>query len=181
MIQNTRKNLVVGGGNQFIIWGMSIISTSIVMVILNLFTDNTICSFIWFLIPIIGYVYNRKNRYKEKVFTHIDNILKFVWIICGLFCVLTPVIICILYYFNSSIEMLFSIIPFIELLIVSIGVSISGLVLKTKYIVISGFWGLVVSFITFIDAPYIIPMTYMIWATICLIVPGIFLKIKKIC
>ena len=180
MIRNTRRNIVVGGGNQFIVWGVSILSASIIVTILNLFINNHLCNFAWFIIPVIGCVWNKGLKHKEKLFTYVDKILKYIWITCCIFCVLTPVFIGVSYHFNGS-ELLYSIIPFIELLIVSIGVALSGLVLNAKYVVVSGFGGFVVSFITFINIPHIIPLTYAIWAIACMIVPGIYIKYKRLC
>ena len=180
MIKNTQRNIVVGSGNQFIVWGVSILSASVIVTILNLFIDNHLCNFAWFIIPVIGCAWNKGVKYKEKLFTYVDKILKYIWITCGFFCVLTPVFIGISYHFNS-IKLLYSIIPFIELLIVSIGVTISGLVLDTKYIVVSGFGGFIVSFMTFINIPHIIPLTYAIWAIVCVIIPGIYIRNKRLC
>ncbi|MGL5788272.1 MAG: hypothetical protein ACRCXV_00090, partial [Bacteroidales bacterium] len=87
MIKNTQQNINAGGGNPFIIWGVSVLIAAFIVLILLHMTKNAYMSFGWFIIPIIGYIWTNLQGDKPKVVTHIDRMLATVWKVSGAFCV----------------------------------------------------------------------------------------------
>ena len=88
MIKNTQQNIGVINGNQFIVWGVSILAVSLVFVVLDITVTNILINYVWFLIPVFGYTWNKVLNKHEKVFTHMDKLLKLTWGVCGVFCIL---------------------------------------------------------------------------------------------
>lgn len=186
MIRNTQQNIEVGSGNQFIVWGVSILIASILVTILTTISGNPFYNFAWFLIPVMGYTWTRVLVKEEKVFTHIDKLLGQTWAIVGVLCVSIPLIIGLLNYFAGAYVMmsgsaLYSFIPMIEIIIVSLGLAVSGIAINSKYIKIASFIGLGISFLTLLYVPHIIALSYAAFAITCFIIPGIKLnhEIKK--
>lgn len=186
MIRNTQQNIEVGSGNQFIVWGVSILIASIVVAILTVISGNPLYNFAWFLIPVIGYTWNRVLVKEEKVFTHIDKLLGQTWAVVGVSCVSIPIIIGLLNYFAGNDLIikggaLYSFIPMIEIIIVSLGVAVSGIAINSKCIKIASFIGLCISFLTLLYIPHIMVFAYATFGIVCFILPGIKLnqEIKK--
>lgn len=181
MIQNTQQNTDVGGSNQFIIWGVTILIVSAIVGTLILLTNNMIFNFGYFLIPIIGYCWSKTLKRKERVVTHMDKMLDITWKVCGIFCLAVPIITSLLstifaddlIFKNGG---LYAIIPSIEIIIVSLAIAMTGIIINSKSIRVAGFVGLFISFLTFISAPYAIHYTFAIWSIACLIIPGIKLN-----
>lgn len=183
MIKNTQQNIGVINGNQFIVWGVSILAVSLVFVVLDITVTNILINYVWFLIPVFGFTWSKVLNKHEKVFTHMDKLLKLTWGVCGVFCILTPIILILINYFANdfmifSVGSVFRIIPIIEIIIVSLGISVSGVILNSKYIIYAGIVGLAISFFTLFRIPYIVPITYALWSLTCLIIPGAILNYK---
>ena len=85
MIQNSKKNLQVGRGNQFILWGWLGTITSLVVMGMLMLTNNPMWNWLWFAIPIIGWPVMMWQMKKETktVVTFTDKVLKSVWISIG--------------------------------------------------------------------------------------------------
>ena len=85
MIQNSKKNLQVGRGNQFILWGWLGAITSLVVMGMLMLTNNPMWNWLWFAIPIIGWPVMMWQMKKETkpVVTFTDKMLKSVWISIG--------------------------------------------------------------------------------------------------
>ena len=85
MIQNSKKNLQVGRGNQFILWGWLGAITSLVVMGMLMLTNNPMWNWLWFAIPVIGWPMMMWQMKKETkpVVTFTDKVLKSVWISIG--------------------------------------------------------------------------------------------------
>ena len=85
MIQNSKKNLQVGRGNQFILWGWLGAITSLAVMTMLLLTNNPMWNWLWFAIPVIGWPVMMWQLKKEKkpVVTFTDKVLKAVWMSIG--------------------------------------------------------------------------------------------------
>ena len=85
MIQNSKKNLQVGRGNQFILWGWLGAITSLVVMGMLMLTNNPMWNWLWFAIPVIGWPVMMWQMKKETkpVVTFTDKMLKSVWISIG--------------------------------------------------------------------------------------------------
>ena len=85
MIQNSKKNLQVGRGNQFILWGWVGAITSLAVMGMLMLTNNPMWNWLWFAIPVVGWPLMMWQLKKEEkpVVTFTDKVLKAVWMSIG--------------------------------------------------------------------------------------------------
>ena len=85
MIQNSKKNLQVGRGNQFILWGWLGAITSLAVMVMLMWTKNPAWNWLWFAIPVIGWPTMMWQMKKEEkpVVTFTDKVLRSVWLSIG--------------------------------------------------------------------------------------------------
>lgn len=129
MIQNSKKNLQVGRGNQFILWGWLGAITSLVVMGMLMLTNNPMWNWVWFAIPLIGWPVMMWQLKKEEkpVITFIDKVMKAVWTTIGSIGMLS---ILLMAYVAHNTHL---IIP-CTILLIGIGSAISGAVLDNKRI-----------------------------------------------
>ena len=127
MIQNSKKNLQVGRGNQFILWGWLGAITSLVVMGMLMWTKNPAWNWLWFAIPVIGWPTMMWQMKKEKkpVVTFTDKVLKAVWMSIGSIGMLGTFLMAI--YAKNMMLML----PGASILI-AIGVFITGAILDDR-------------------------------------------------
>ena len=127
MIQNSKKNLQVGRGNQFILWGWLGAITSLVVMGMLMWTKNPAWNWLWFAIPVIGWptmMWQMKKEEKPAV-TFTDKVLKAVWMSIGSIGMLGTFLMAI--YAKNMMLML----PGVSILI-AIGVFITGAILDDR-------------------------------------------------
>ena len=129
MIQNSKKNLQVGRGNQFILWGWLGAITSLAVMGMLMWTNNPMWNWLWFAIPVIGWPTMMWQMKKEEkpVITFIDKVMKAVWTTIGSIGMLS---ILLMAYVAHNTHL---IIP-CTILLIGIGSAISGAVLDNKRI-----------------------------------------------
>ena len=129
MIQNSKKNLQVGRGNQFILWGWLGAITSLAVMGMLMWTNNPMWNWLWFAIPVIGWPTMMWQMKKEEkpVITFIDKVMKAVWTTIGSIGMLS---ILLMAYVAHNTHW---IIP-CTILLIGIGSAISGAVLDNKRI-----------------------------------------------
>ncbi len=192
MIKNTQNNTQVGNANQFIVSGVATLITAIVVGTLISITNNQDYQFFWFLIPIIIITWSHFAKKKETITTHIDKMLRALWFVIVAFCISIPLLITAIAMYTPILELLyfqdgrlFLFIPFVEILFVSIGIAVTGIIIDYKAFKVAGFVGMVISFFTLFALPWIVPYAFAIFAIACLIIPGIKfnrqLKRSKLC
>ena len=127
MIQNSKKNLQVGRGNQFILWGWRGAITSLAVMVMLMWTKNPAWNWLWFAIPVIGWPVMMWQMKKEKkpVVTFTDKVLKAVWMSIGSIGMLGTFLMAI--YAKNMMLML----PGVSILI-AIGVFITGAILDDR-------------------------------------------------
>ena len=127
MIQNSKKNLQVGRGNQFILWGWLGAITSLVVMGMLMWTKNPAWNWLWFAIPVIGWPTMMWQLKKEEkpVVTFTDKVLKAVWMSIGSIGMLGTFLMAI--YAKNMMLML----PGVSILI-AIGVFITGAILDDR-------------------------------------------------
>ena len=127
MIQNSKKNLQVGRGNQFILWGWLGAITSLVVMGMLMWTKNPMWNWLWFAIPVIGWPTMMWQMKKEEkpVVTFTDKVLKAVWMSIGSIGMLGTFLMAI--YARNMMLML----PGVSILI-AIGVFITGAILDDR-------------------------------------------------
>ena len=127
MIQNSKKNLQVGGGNQFILWGWLGAITSLAVMLMLMWTKNPAWNWLWFAIPVISWpvMMWQLKKAEKPVVTFTDKVLKAVWMTIGSIGMFS-IFLMAMYAHNSHL-----IIPG-TILLVGIGSAITGAVLDNK-------------------------------------------------
>ena len=127
MIQNSKKNLQVGRGNQFILWGWLGAITSLAVMAMLMWTKNPAWNWLWFAIPVIGWPLMMWQMKKEEkpVVTFTDKVLKAVWMSIGSIGMLGTFLMAI--YAKNMMLML----PGVSIL-TAIGVFITGAILDDR-------------------------------------------------
>ena len=182
MIRNSKRNLEKGNGNVFIIWGTTILLVSMIVGVTLYLSNNYLSFWLWMLIPLIGYSWTGIVKEKrQQVYTQIDKFVKHVWIVISLLAVLIPLVFLLLKVLQvdlilSSEGMPFRIIPFIELLICSIGITLTGIIINFRPSIIGGTIGLMISFLALIQIEWGVFICFGAWSFVSMIIPGILLN-----
>lgn len=138
MIRNTQQRLEKGSGLPFLIWGYTTVIVSLAVWYLLSTTGNHQWNWLWLAIPIIGFplmlLTLRKNDNHPK--TYIDRIINYVWLVIGI----SAFIPSFASAFYTGFPILFTVV-----LLISIGTAITGLIIKFKPLIISGFIGMFLS------------------------------------
>ncbi|HJF71152.1 MAG TPA: hypothetical protein K8V05_10395 [Butyricimonas virosa] len=131
MIQATRKNLVKGQGNYFIIYGYTAAILSIIIYTLLCMTHTPWWWTGWFLmfLPVIILSFKEK-RNTPTVITYTDSMVNKVWQVMGASFSLTILVILALSFIVGKCDFMFML-P-LCLLYTSIGTAITGLVIREK-------------------------------------------------
>ena len=129
MIQNSKKNLQVGSGNQFILWGWLGAITSLAVMAMLMWTKNPMWNWLWFAIPVIGWPVMMWQMQKERnrVVTFTDKVMIATWKTIGSIGIFSILLMAYIAH-NSQL-----IIPGI-ILLVGVGSAITGSVLDNKRI-----------------------------------------------
>lgn len=187
MIHNTKRNFEKGSGNIFIIWGCATLFTTLLVSAMLYLTGQQVYNWLWMLIPLIGYswTYFAGTR-KKLVYTQIDQMIHQTWGIVGLAAVGIPIAFYLLVLFKQDLIVnpaiaIFRFVPFLEILICSLGLAITGGILDFKVCRIGGCMGIVIAILMLFNFPWALPLGFVVWAIACMIVPGIKLNqyIKK--
>ncbi|MEG2946489.1 MAG: hypothetical protein RR837_07050 [Bacteroidales bacterium] len=164
MIQETREYIHKGVGNTQLLWGYLTVIVSLGVYFGWEYTHSQLVLWGWWVLPLIGWptMYLMMRHQPHKVVTVIDKIIGKVWMVIGITATITPIVA---FLMPSNIL-------FIEALLISIGIAITGLILNMKVCYIPGFIGILLSFALFwvrgIDQILIFALLF----TILLIIPG---------
>lgn len=166
MIGESKRNLEKGGGNIFLLWGYLGLIVSVGIWALLHFTGNYAAQWLWFVMPIVGYpaMYMMFKRSDKRAVTFIGSVISKVWIVIG---IVAAIISLVVAYDYKLLPILF-----VMSLIVTMGVAISGLVLKFKPVVVAGFAGVILSFVLlFVDWQSQI-LVFGAMSVVMLVIPG---------
>ena len=177
MIQNSKKNLQVGRGNQFILWGWLGAITSLAVMAMLMWTKNPAWNWLWFAIPVIGWPLMMWQMKKEEkpVVTFTDKVLKAVWMSIGSIGMLGTFLMAI--YAKNMMLML----PGVSILI-AIGVFITGAILDDRVLKTRTFGALLLIMmaschIVFMqDGFYWYYITFSLGFIVMLVMPGYHLN-----
>ena len=138
MILNAQKKMKAKSGSMFLLWGYTCFFVAVsVFIAYQVFGTPMVC-FLWWLLPLIGYPltlrYYKKKDVQAK--TIIDRVISNIWIVIGISCMIVPV---------AGIFHAFPIL-FVESLMVSIGITLTGMVIKAKPVVIGGIIGFIAAY-----------------------------------
>jgi len=173
MITNSRKKLEEGNGIPFLIWGYTTFFVSLIVFYLINLTGDYHYHFIWFLIPIIGSIgmfVSKRNESSRSghASNFIDRVIGNVWMVIGLAALIITV-----GAFIVRIPVLSLVI-----LIMGIGTALTGLVIKFKPVIISGFIGMASCVIPFIVNGNEQIIVFGIIYLIMMVIPGHILNYK---
>lgn len=138
MIQNTRMRVEKNGGTPFLIWGYTTVIVSLLVWFMVTSTNRYEWHYLWFLLPAFGipatFWANRKSEVVVK--TYVDRVVNYIWMVFGS-----------VGFLVSCIALLYPIpILFIVLLLMGMGVLLTGMVIDSKVAVIGGLFGVLFSF-----------------------------------
>lgn len=138
MIRNTQRKLEKGNGVPFLTWGYTTIVVSVLVWYLLTTTQNYQWNFLWLAIPVIGYPLMLLTMKKQNASpkTYIDKIIKYVWIVVGISCFIPSLAASFMHDFP---------VLFLVVLLISIGTTITGLIIKFTPLVVPGFIGMFLS------------------------------------
>lgn len=175
MITHTREKYERGGGNSFLIFGYTSLFVGALTTLAIKLTSNMYFSFLWWLIPLIGFTLSYLvNRNKPKtVNTFIDKIIGHIWQILAIFLLLFP----LAGMFSPLLN--YMIIPF-ESLMLSIGILLTGAVIRDWTVIMSGVIAALLSFfMLFITTGY--EYVFMAMFVLGMIIPGHILNYRARC
>ena len=144
MIQATRKNLVKGQGNYFIIYGYTAAILSIIIYTLLCMTHTPWWWAGWFLmfLPVIILSFKEK-RNTPTVITYTDSMVNKVWQVVGTLFSLTVLVMQALSFIVGRCD--FTLMLPLCLLYASIGTAITGLVIREKCLLYTPLVGFVLA------------------------------------
>lgn len=189
MMQNTKINLEVGSGNSLIIWGVSTLIANIIVFILLYFTESPMSFWAWMAVPVIGTIWTKlASNSKAKVTTKIDKMVSNLFRSILYISILLPIAFVTLVN-QAGQELIISgynlmtLIPFAEVLLVSIGLIANAIIIDFKPLRVGGLVGATLSLAMLCNSLYIHTFIFGIWAIVSMIIPGIklnyYIKSKK--
>ncbi|MDD4417245.1 MAG: hypothetical protein PHH81_00210 [Bacteroides graminisolvens] len=140
MIRNTRSRLEDNSGIPFLIWGYTTVIVAVIVWSLVTTSGNYLWHWLWFAIPVFGrtlwLLHNKKQlNNRSRVITFVDRAISHVWMVFGIASFMISII-----SFLTYIPILF-----IVLLTMGMATAITGLIIRFKPIIFSGFIGILFS------------------------------------
>lgn len=140
MIRNTRSRLEDNSGIPFLIWGYTTVIVAVIVWSLVTTSGNYLWHWLWFTIPVFGgtlwLLHNKKQlNNRSRVITFVDRAISHVWMVFGIASFMISII-----SFLTYIPILF-----IVLLTMGMATAITGLIIRFKPIIFSGFIGILFS------------------------------------
>ena len=173
MIQNTQHRLERGTGIPMLIWGYATVVTTLIVWSTITYFGNYRYGYLWYMIPVIGIIgmLIRKKRPKA-VRTYIDKVVTYIWIVLGGTGFLLSVL--------SSWRLMWTLpIQFIVIIIMGMGSTLTGLVIKFKPAIIGGIIGMLLSLVQISSLGYNIKMLSFALAFIAIyVIPGHILNYR---
>lgn len=140
MIRNTRSRLEDNSGIPFLIWGYTTVIVAVIVWSLVTTSGNYLWHWLWFAIPVFGGTlwllnYKKQLNNRSRVITFVDRAISHVWMVFGIASFMISII-----SFLTYIPILF-----IVLLTMGMATAITGLIIRFKPIIFSGFIGILFS------------------------------------
>lgn len=165
MIRNTQAKMKDNSGVMFLIWGYLTIGVTLFVWLMITLTQNYHWQWFWFLLPaggwIMSWLHFKREGKKPRASTYIDRVVWYIWAVLGAAGFVLSII--------SIITCTFPIL-FIIVLIMGMGSTLTGLVIRFKTLVISGALGMAASII----------LLFVDWQIQMLVFSAIFLIIMVI-
>ncbi len=135
MIQNSKKNLEVGSGNIFLLWGYLGAIVSLVVFAAISLTGNYVWNWLWFLIPVVGWPvqYAWQRRSDKPVVTYMDRALMALWSTIGTMGMFGVLWLCV--NVNNMALMMPGVI-----LVMALGVTVTGYLIENRFMVYAAYF-----------------------------------------
>lgn len=180
VIQDTREQTERKAGTPFLIWGYSTVIISILGWYLVNLTHNGAWFLIWFALPAIALPFHlRYNKQSNKGFsTALDRMIGWVWGSLGFTAFIIASVNPIAYYLFHYEETVVLNIFFMMALLMSLGTTITGGIIRSKIVSVAGIAGILCSisflFIESID----VSLWFGLLFFIMMVIPGHLLNYK---
>ena len=170
MIRNSRLKLEDGNGIPFLIWGYTTFFVSLLVFLLVNTTGDYHYFWFWFLIPVIGSTgmfISRKSIVKHAR-NFIDRVIGNIWFVTGIAAFLIS--FCAIYFQIPILTTMF--------LIMGMGTALTGLVIKFRPLIISGFIGMASCIVPFIIQGNVQIIVFGVIYLAMMVIPGHILNYK---
>ena len=167
MIRNTRRKLEDGNGISFLVWGYTTFVISLAVYFFIKTTGDYHYNFLWFLTPVLGSIgmsifKRNKTKHGGHAMNFIDRTIRNIWMVIGIAAFLTSV---------GASFVRFPILS-VMLLLLGIGTALTGLTIKFKLVVISGFIGMLSCVVPFFINGYEQILVFGVICLIMMVIPG---------
>lgn len=174
MIENTRSRMVRNSGRPLLAWGYAtVLTTLLVWGAVAYFQDGR-WNYLWMLLPLLGWLLmwlTREKAPEGAVRTFVDRVIGIVWLVMGLTT-----------WFVSMLS-LFSLmrlpILFIILLLMGMGTTITGLIIRFKPVIAGGIAAIAIAPFSMIAPNMWQPLLFIAGFTVMMIIPGHILNYKS--
>ncbi|MGL5785995.1 MAG: hypothetical protein ACRCX4_04135 [Bacteroidales bacterium] len=184
MIEATRNKMQTGSGNLFLIYGYSLAIVSLLVFVIQYFLHNHMGSWLWMsMFGVMFFIKSRRIGETDPVVTYTDQAIAGVWQIIALLFMLTFLVVLLCGYFLSF--NLFNLMLPLSLIYISIGTSVTGLLLKEpliKYIPALSFVCGLYMLVTYMTNGYsdsVWNLYFCISSVVTMIIPGYILNRKS--
>jgi hypothetical protein len=173
MITSSRRKLEDGNGIPFLIWGYTTFFVSLVVYFFINATGDYHYHFLWFLIPVIGSIgmaVSKQNKAKRAghAINFIERVIGNIWTVIGIASFIASV---------GAFLVRFPVLP-LMLLLMGIGTTLTGLTIKFKPVIISGFIGMASCVLPFIIDGNKQILVFGVIYLMMMVVPGHILNYK---
>ena len=174
MIQNSKKNMELGSGNIFLLWGYLSVVTAAVVMLLVWQTGYMKWNWLWFAIPLLGWplqAYLQKKT-ERRVLTYTDKVISAVWSTLGMAMGVGAVFYC------TDADMAMLILP-LMVLCAGIGVAITGNIIRDRWMRFCGLLSFFIALFTLrsvgsfnLEDWYGDCVTFIVCIVLMFIIPG---------
>ena len=141
MIRNTQTKMEENSGAMFLIWGYLSVFTSLLVWSLLMASSNYQWQWFWFLLPAGGLaltlLHYRKESRKPRAKTYIDRVIGYIWRVLG---IVGFALSMISFFTTHKFPILFIIV-----LIMGIGTTLTGMIIRFKSLIYFGTAGMIAS------------------------------------
>lgn len=174
MIENTRSRMVRNSGRPLLAWGYATVLTTLVVWGAVAYFQDERWNYLWMLLPLLGWLLmwlTREKAPEGAVRTFVDRVIGIVWLVMGLSA-----------WFVSMLS-LFSLmrlpILFIILLLMGMGTTITGLIIRFKPVIAGGIAAIAIAPFSMIAPNMWQPLLFIAGFTVMMIIPGHILNYKS--
>lgn len=170
-IQKSRKDFEKNAGSPMIFWGSVVLLFSIIVWFMLLFTDKPEWNFLWFGIPVAGWLMfplALKGKCKSGGKTFISRSIGEIWVTYGIF---ATVLATVFAFIAPQLT------GFLTIALLGFASAMTGFVLKNNWIIAGGFiTGVGCTIILFYAHNEFAPLCVAAAAVLNLIIPGIMMN-----